>query len=323
MFGFKKAAPEPKVTGKSSFVDRLKAGLAKTRATLTQNWWQTLWGKKQIDAELLETIETQLLLADVGVAATEQIMQRLHEGLSRHELNDGAAVFQALKHQLLSFFPAPAPWPAGDHKPHLILVVGINGSGKTTTIAKLAHYFQSQGKRVLLAAGDTFRAAAIDQLQVWGQRHEVPVIAQQPGADSASVIFDAMQSAQAKGIDVVIADTAGRLHTQSHLMEELKKIARVVKKLDPTAPHDTFLVLDAGTGQNALSQTELFKEAVAVNGLVVTKLDGTAKGGILFSLMKTHAIPIRFIGVGETADDLRPFEPEVFVDALFSQDETA
>jgi fused signal recognition particle receptor len=216
--------------------------------------------------------------------------------------------------------PSNAAWPVIDQKPHLILMVGINGAGKTTTIGKLAKRLQAQGKSVLLAAGDTFRVAAVEQLQVWGERNQVPVIAQQSGADSAAVIFDAMQAAKARGIDVVIADTAGRLHTQTHLMEELKKVVRVIKKIDPTAPHDVLLVLDASIGQNALSQAKLFKEAVGVNGFVLTKLDGTAKGGIVFALSQAQGLPIRFIGVGEKATDLEPFDGPMFVDALFSED---
>lgn len=314
IFGFNKEKP--------SLFQRLKEGLTKTRAKLTSGLANLLLGRKQIDAALLEEIETQLLLADVGVEATQIVIRDLTERLARHALNDGEAVYAALRAQLTGMLVQPhaTSWPVLEHKPHLILMVGINGAGKTTTIGKLATRLQAEGKSVLLAAGDTFRAAAVEQLQVWGERNKVPVIAQQSGADSAAVVFDALQAAKARGIDVVIADTAGRLHTQSHLMEELKKIVRVVKKVDPTAPHDVLLVLDATIGQNALSQAKLFKEAVGVNGLVLTKLDGTAKGGIVFALSQAHELPIRFIGVGEKAADLERFDGPLFVDALFSED---
>ncbi len=315
MFGFKK-------TEKPSLFQRFKEGLTKTREKLSNGLANIILGHKKIDAELLEAIETQLILADVGVEATGIVIKALTDRLERHALNDSEAVFSALREQLLNMLVVPeTPWPDFAEKPHLILMVGINGAGKTTTIGKLAKRFQAEGKSVLLAAGDTFRAAAVEQLQVWGERNQVPVIAQQSGADSAAVIFDAMQAAKARGIDVVIADTAGRLHTQSHLMEELKKIVRVIKKNDPTAPHDVLLVLDATIGQNALSQAKLFKEAVGVNGLVLTKLDGTAKGGIVFALSQAHHLPVRFVGMGEKADDLEPFDGSVFVDALFSAGE--
>jgi len=312
IFGFNKEKP--------SLFQRLKVGLTKTREKLTSGLANLLLGRKQIDAALLEEIETQLIMADLGVEATQAVIENLTDRLARHALNDGEAVFTALREQLTGMLVTPtANWPEFAQKPHLILMVGINGAGKTTTIGKLAKWLQAEGKTVLLAAGDTFRAAAVEQLQVWGERNDVPVIAQQSGADSAAVIFDALQAAKARGIDVVIADTAGRLHTQSHLMEELKKIVRVVKKLDPEAPHDVLLVLDAGIGQNALSQAKLFKEAVGVNGLVLTKLDGTAKGGIVFALSQAHGLPIRFIGVGEQASDLERFDGALFVDALFSE----
>lgn len=313
IFGFNKEKP--------SLFQRLKDGLTKTRGKLTSGLANLLLGRKQIDAALLEEIETQLIMADLGVEATQVVIQDLTDRLARDALNDGEAVFAALRTQLTGMLvTADASWPVITQKPHLILMVGINGAGKTTTIGKLAKWLQSQGKSVLLAAGDTFRAAAVEQLQVWGERNDVPVIAQQSGADSAAVVFDAMQAAKARGIDIVIADTAGRLHTQSHLMEELKKVARVVKKIDPSAPHDVLLVLDASIGQNALSQAKLFREAVGVNGFVLTKLDGTAKGGIIFALSQAHGLPIRFIGVGEKAADLEPFDGPVFVDALFSED---
>lgn len=320
IFGFNRS--KEKEAEAPGLFARLKAGLTKTRAKLTSGLSNLLLGRKQIDAALLEEIETQLILADVGVEATQQVIQDLTDRLARHALNDGEAVFNALREQLTGMLVAPQlDWPQITQKPHLILMVGINGAGKTTTIGKLAQRLKNEGKTVLLAAGDTFRAAAVEQLQVWGERNGVPVVASQSGADSAAVIFDALQSAKARGIDVVIADTAGRLYTQSHLMEELKKIVRVVKKLDPSAPHDVLLVLDAGIGQNALSQAKLFKEAVGVNGFVLTKLDGTAKGGIVFALSQAHRLPIRFIGVGEKAADLECFDGPLFVDALFSSEE--
>ncbi len=320
IFGFKKAvAAEQPAAEKPSLLQRFKQGLAKTRDKLSNGLANVIFGQKKIDAALVEEIETQLILADVGMEATADVINALTDRLNRHELNDGEAVFTTLREQLTGMLvPPSSPWPEFAQKPHLILMVGINGAGKTTTIGKLAKWLQAQGKSVLLAAGDTFRAAAVEQLQVWGERNDVEVIAQQSGADSAAVIFDAMQAAKARGIDVVIADTAGRLHTQSHLMEELKKIVRVVKKTDPTAPHDVLLVLDATIGQNALSQAKLFKEAVGVNGLVLTKLDGTAKGGIVFALSRVHRLPIRFVGVGEKAEDLELFDGPVFVEALFS-----
>lgn len=312
IFGFKK---------EQSLFSRLKQGLSKTREKFTEGLAHLLLGKKQIDAALLEEIETQLLMADVGVEATKTIIDDLTARLKRNELQDGESVFKALSQELTQLLACDAAaFDVNQHKPTLILMTGINGAGKTTTIGKLAKHFQSQGKSVLLAAGDTFRAAAVEQLQVWGERNGVNVIAQASGADSAAVVFDAFQAAQARGIDVVIADTAGRLHTQKHLMDELKKIARVVKKLDPSAPHETLLVLDATIGQNALNQTQEFKEAVEISGLVLTKLDGTAKGGVVFALAKQHNLPIRFIGVGEKIDDLKPFEAETFVQALLAHE---
>ena len=261
-------------------------------------------------------------MADVGVDATTEIIRHLTQSVERHQLNDGLALSVALKQELLSILKPcniPLQIPEQD-TPFVILVVGVNGAGKTTTIGKLAKRLQAQGHSVMLAAGDTFRAAAVEQLQVWGERNNIHVVAQHTGADSASVIYDGLQSAQAKGIDVLIADTAGRLHTKSNLMDELKKVKRIMGKLDPTAPHEVLLVLDAGTGQNALSQAKLFNETVALTGLVLTKLDGTAKGGVIFALAKHTGIPIRFIGIGEGIDDLQDFDAELFVDALFVKD---
>lgn len=308
-----------KAAGEEGFFTRLKLGLSKTGSVLGQGLGDLLLGKKQIDDDLLEELETQLLVADVGIEATRHIVDRLTERLGRNELSDSDTIYKALKLELSEVLkPAQAPLvPENDGKPFVILMVGINGAGKTTTIGKLAKRLQGEGRSVMLAAGDTFRAAAVEQLQVWGDRNEVPVIAQHTGADSASVIFDGLQAAQSRGIDVLIADTAGRLHNKDNLMEELKKVVRVMKKLDPEAPHEIMLVLDAGTGQNALSQAQHFRDAVGVSGITMTKLDGTAKGGIVFAVSKQLGLPIRFIGIGETAEDLRPFDADDFVDALF------
>lgn len=298
---------------------RIKQGLARTSQTLTKGLSSLLLGKKAIDAELLEEIETQLLVADVGITATDEIIQNLTDSVARKELADSEALFAKLKSLLAAMLDkVEAPLVIDtSRRPYVILVVGVNGVGKTTTIGKLAKRLQREGHSVLLAAGDTFRAAAVEQLQVWGERNDVPVIAQHTGADSASVIFDAIQSAQSKNIDVVIADTAGRLHTKSNLMEELSKVKRVMSKLDSSAPHEVLLVLDAGTGQNALNQAEQFREAAGVTGIALTKLDGTAKGGIIFALSQKLGIPLRFIGVGEGIDDLQPFNAERFTQALF------
>ncbi|MBD3776237.1 MAG: signal recognition particle-docking protein FtsY [Thiotrichales bacterium] len=310
---------------KSSFFTRLKNSLSKTRRGFTDSLASLLLGRKEIDADLLDEIEMILLTADVGVEATDRIIGNLTEQVSRKELKDPNALFNALKAQLQAIIePISQPLDINSHLtqqggPYVILMVGINGVGKTTTIGKLAKKFQNEGKSVMLAAGDTFRAAAVEQLQTWGERNQVPVIAQKTGADSAAVIFDAIQSAKAKKIDVLIADTAGRLHTQTNLMEELKKVKRVIQKVDGSAPHEVMLVIDAGTGQNALNQARQFGEAVDVSGITVTKLDGTAKGGIVFALAEQLGIPVRFIGVGESIDDLRPFQAKEFTEALFDQ----
>ncbi|HEY0634172.1 MAG TPA: signal recognition particle-docking protein FtsY [Gammaproteobacteria bacterium] len=278
---------------------------------------------KKIDDELLEELETRLLTADLGVEATQTIIGDLTRRVARNQLADSEALFAALREDMTALL-APSSQPLAipaDVRPFVILMVGINGAGKTTTIGKLAKRLQNEGKSVMLAAGDTFRAAAVEQLQVWGERNDIPVIAQHSGADSASVIFDAVQAARARNIDVVIADTAGRLHTQSNLMEELKKIRRVIAKLDERAPHEVLLVLDAGTGQNALNQAQQFHQAVNVSGIVLTKLDGTAKGGIIFAIARKLGLPIRFIGVGEQIDDLRVFDANEFVDALLGSEQ--
>ncbi|NNM58407.1 MAG: signal recognition particle-docking protein FtsY [Legionellales bacterium] len=314
------AAEEP--AKPAGFFTRLRQGLSKTRKNLAKGLANALLGKKTIDAELLEEIETHLLLADVGVETTCYLIDLITDKLRRNELSNPEALMPLMRAEMTAILEKVAePLKIeSETKPYVILVVGINGAGKTTTIGKLAHFFQEQGKTVMLAAGDTFRAAAIEQLQVWGERNNIPVVAQQSGADSASVIFDAMQSAKAKGVDILIADTAGRLHTQVNLMEELKKVRRVLGKIDGAAPHEVLLVLDAGTGQNALNQARQFQQAVGVTGLVLTKLDGTAKGGIIFALAKQLNIAIRFIGVGEQINDLRPFSEKTFIEALFSDE---
>jgi len=313
-------APEQTDSPPNHFFSRLKQSLSKTRASLTKNIANLFLGKKELDTDLLNDIETILLSSDVGVQTTEFLIASLTEKLARKELNDTQAAINCLQKEMKSILhPCEAPLTIpSDIKPYVILVIGINGSGKTTTIGKLAHYFKQQNKNVMLAAGDTFRAAAIDQLQIWGERNHIPVIAQQPGADTAAVIFDGMEAAKARGIDILIADTAGRLHTQSNLMAELKKVTKVIAKLDALAPHEILIVLDASQGQNALNQVKQFNEAIKVSGIVLTKLDGTAKGGIIFSIAQQTKIPIRFIGVGEGLHDLRPFQADEFVDALFT-----
>ena len=298
--------------------------LHKTRATFTSRIVNFLRGSGPVDENLLEELEDQLLTADVGVEATRHIVDTLAANVKRMRGASNDDVIISLKNILIELLqPCESALEINtDNKPFVILVVGVNGAGKTTTIGKLASKLQAGGLSVMLAAGDTFRAAAIEQLQTWGERNGVPVIAQQQGSDSASVIFDAVQSAQSRGIDVVIADTAGRLHTQAGLMDELSKVKRVIGKLDATAPHETLLVLDGGTGQNALRQAQEFNQAMDVSGLVITKLDGTAKGGVLFSLSKQMSIPVRFIGVGEKVDDLRVFEPQAYVEALLGNSES-
>ncbi len=305
-----------------SVYQRLKTQLSRTRTGLGSILANLPLGLKDINEDLLEEIEASLLMADVGVDVTSKVINRLTQSLERKQLADSNALTLALKQELLSILAPcskPLQIPKQD-KPFVILVIGVNGVGKTTTIGKLAKRLSAQGHSVMLAAGDTFRAAAVEQLQVWGQRNNIHVVAQHTGADSASVIYDGIQSAQSKGVDVLIADTAGRLHTKANLMEELKKVKRIMSKLDETAPHEVILVLDSGTGQNALSQAKLFNEAIGLTGLVLTKLDGTAKGGVIFALAKQTGIPIRFIGVGEGIDDLQDFNAETFVDALFVKD---
>ncbi|WP_347989257.1 signal recognition particle-docking protein FtsY [Methylomonas sp. AM2-LC] len=301
---------------------RLKTQLKKTRGGLGAVLNSLAFGQNAVTRDLLEEVETSLLTADIGMETTNNIIKKLTESLERDQLKDGAALSLALKqnlYEMLQPSSLPLQIPKQDN-PFVILVVGVNGAGKTTSIGKLAHRLQAQGHSVMLAAGDTFRAAAVEQLQTWGERNNVQVVAQQSGADSASVIFDALQSAKAKGIDVLIADTAGRLHTKSNLMEELKKIKRIMGKLDADAPHEVLLILDAGTGQNALSQARLFNEAVNLTGIALTKLDGTAKGGVIFALANQLGLPIRFIGVGEAIEDLQDFDAQTFVDALFVKD---
>ncbi len=320
--------PAPAVAeapAKLGFFARLKQGLSKTSASIGEGMASLFLGKKAIDDDLLDELETRLLTADVGVEATTAIMQNLTRRVSRKELADSGALYKALQEELAALLkPVEQPLVVDNGKrPFVILVVGVNGVGKTTTIGKLAKKLQLEGKKVMLAAGDTFRAAAVEQLQVWGERNKIAVIAQHTGADSASVIFDAVQAAKARGIDVLIADTAGRLHTKDNLMEELKKVRRVMGKLDETAPHEVLLVLDAGTGQNAINQTKQFNQSVELTGLALTKLDGTAKGGVIFALAKQFGTPIRYIGVGEGIDDLRTFEADAFVNALFAEKGTS
>jgi len=317
-----KSSPENLDSTKSGLFGRLKSGLSSTRSGLTSGLSDLVLGKKTIDDGVLDEIETLLLTSDVGVEATQEIVSDLTNRVNRNQLADADALFSALREDMATILaPSSAPLEVdSSRQPYVILMVGINGAGKTTTIGKLAKKFQYEGKSVMLAAGDTFRAAAVEQLQEWGKRNEVTVVAQHAGADTASVIFDALQSAKSRGIDVLIADTAGRLHTQSNLMEELKKVRRVITKLDESAPHEVMLVLDAGIGQNAVVQAEQFRDAVGVSGITLTKLDGTAKGGVIFAVAKRLGLPIRFIGVGEGIDDLRPFEPNEFVDALLARD---
>lgn len=303
------------------FFSRLIQGLIKTKQNIGSGFRHFFSGKK-IDDELFEELEEQLLVADLGMPTTQKIINNLTQHATKQQLKDADLLYQQLKIELGEVLkPVAQPLVIEPKKPYVILMVGVNGVGKTTTIGKLARKFQNEGKSVMLAAGDTFRAAAVEQLQVWGERNNIPVVAQSTGSDSASVIFDAMQSAAAKGIDVLIADTAGRLQNKNNLMDELKKIVRVMKKYDETAPHEIMLTLDAGTGQNAISQAKLFNEAVGLTGITLTKLDGTAKGGVIFAIADQFNIPIRFIGVGEKIEDLRPFNAEEFIEALFSHED--
>ncbi|ECD3284860.1 signal recognition particle-docking protein FtsY [Salmonella enterica subsp. enterica serovar Oranienburg] len=306
---------------KEGFFARLKRSLLKTKENLGSGFISLFRGKK-IDDDLFEELEEQLLIADVGVETTRKIIANLTEGASRKQLKDAEALYGLLKGEMGEILAkVDEPLNIEGKTPFVILMVGVNGVGKTTTIGKLARQFEQQGKSVMLAAGDTFRAAAVEQLQVWGQRNNIPVIAQHTGADSASVIFDAIQAAKARNVDVLIADTAGRLQNKSHLMEELKKIVRVMKKLDEEAPHEVMLTIDASTGQNAVSQAKLFHEAVGLTGITLTKLDGTAKGGVIFSVADQFGIPIRYIGVGERIEDLRPFKADDFIEALFARED--
>ncbi|MFB9845918.1 signal recognition particle-docking protein FtsY [Oceanisphaera arctica] len=316
------AAKKAEKAPKQGFFARLKQGLLKTRQNLGSGFFGLFSGKK-IDDELFEELETQLLTADLGVETTLSIIDNLTRQASRRQLKDGEALYELLKEEMgaiLDKVDKPLVIDS-EHKPYVILMVGVNGVGKTTTIGKLARQFQAEGKSVMLAAGDTFRAAAVEQLQIWGERNEIPVIAQHTGADAASVIYDAVEAAKARKVDVLIADTAGRLQNKAHLMDELKKIVRVMQKIDGAAPHEIMLTLDAGTGQNALSQAKVFNEAVPITGITLSKLDGTAKGGVIFAVADKFGIPIRYIGVGEKIDDLRPFNSREFIDALFTQEE--
>ena len=320
-------ASEKPVEEKKSFFGRLKASLSRTKANLGSGI-VSLFKGKTIDEDLYEELETQLLVADVGMDTTGKIIRQLTEQAKLSQLKDGDALYELLKGQLkqmLQNVDKPLPEVIAQHDssegPFVILMVGVNGVGKTTTIGKLAKQFQQDGKKVMLAAGDTFRAAAVEQLQVWGERNNIPVIAQPTGSDSASVLFDALQSAKARGIDILIADTAGRLQNKDNLMEELKKVVRVMKKINPSAPHEVMLTLDAATGQNAVSQAKLFNQAVGLSGITLTKLDGTAKGGVIFAIADQFGIPIRYIGVGEGIDDLRSFNGDEFIEALFAEAE--
>ncbi|CAI4170977.1 signal recognition particle receptor [Alteromonas macleodii] len=323
-----KAKAEEKPKEKKSLFARLKESLSRTKENLGSGI-VSLFKGKTIDDELYEDLETQLLVADVGMDTTQKIIDHLTDSASRKDLKDAEALLDIMKQQMSGMLsqvnqPLSEVMQAHDSSegPFVILMVGVNGVGKTTTIGKLAKQFQQEGKKVMLAAGDTFRAAAVEQLQVWGERNDIPVIAQHTGADSASVLYDALEAAKSRGTDILIADTAGRLQNKNNLMEELKKVVRVMKKINPNAPHEVMLTLDAGTGQNAISQAKLFNEAVGLTGITLTKLDGTAKGGVIFSIADKFKIPIRYIGVGESIDDLRQFDGQEFIDALFSEMDT-
>ena len=309
---------DDQVEGKPGWFARLRQGLAKTRDGLSSRLDQMFAVGKAIDQTLLDEIETLLITSDFGMSVTEEVVQALTKAMSRKSLKDAEAVREALKTTLVQMIqPSALPLPQTDAEPLVVLMVGVNGAGKTTTAGKLAHRFKSEGRQVMLAAGDTYRAAAVEQLKTWGERNGVDVVAQQTGADSASVIFDALSSAKAKGADVLIADTAGRLQNKANLMQELEKIVRVMNRIDESAPHSVLLVIDGGTGQNALMQAREFKNSVPVSGLVVTKLDGTAKGGVMFALARELGLPIHYIGVGEQLDDLRPFDAKAYVEAIF------
>lgn len=329
MFGFKKkqhdnTTPTDQQSSsvkKTSLFGRLTQGLSKTRQGFSQGVGQLFKRSPKLDDDFLEELETLLLTADVGIEATEHLLEGLKLEAKKQKVAQGDALLDILKAQMVDILTSDAqPLNTQNNKPFILLMVGVNGAGKTTTIGKLAKQLQAQGQSVMLAAGDTFRAAAVEQLQEWGERNAIPVISQQSGSDSASVIYDAVAAATARKVDVLIADTAGRLHTQKGLMAELEKVKRVIQKHDDTAPHEIMLVLDASIGQNALQQAKQFNEVVAVSGITMTKLDGTAKGGILFAIAKHLQIPIRFIGIGEGIDDLRPFNAQEFVDAIFTNE---
>ncbi|MBE1287016.1 MAG: signal recognition particle-docking protein FtsY [Alteromonadaceae bacterium] len=316
--------PNAQQTEKKGLFASLSERLSRTRANIGSGF-RSLFSGRNIDDDLYEELETQLLVADVGMTTTQNIIEHLTQHADKSALKDADALFVELKSymaELLTNVEAPLD-TQNTEGPFVILMVGVNGVGKTTTIGKMAKQFQAQGKKVMLAAGDTFRAAAVEQLQVWGERNEIPVIAQQTGSDSASVLYDALNAAQARGTDVLIADTAGRLQNKDHLMQELEKVVRVMRKLNPDAPHEIMLTLDAGTGQNAISQAKLFNDAVGLTGISLTKLDGTAKGGVIFPIAEQFSLPIRYIGVGEGIDDLRPFHAQEFIDALFDGPESA
>ena len=318
MFDFfkKDKTPEAQAPSKASWAERLKQGLSRTRSQLG-NQLAGLFGGGKIDADVYEELETILLTSDVGISATQALLEDIKQRVARQALSDTSQLKVALKESLMALLaPLEKPLNTLEHQPYVIMLTGVNGAGKTTTIGKLTHLFQAEGKSVLIAAGDTFRAAAREQLQAWGERNDVHVVASE-GGDAAAVIFDAINSAKAKGIDIVLADTAGRLPTQLNLMEEISKVKRVINKALPGAPHEVLLVLDANTGQNAVMQVKAFDEALGVTGLVLSKLDGTAKGGVIAAIAQTRPIPIRFIGVGESIEDLRPFKASEFVEALF------
>jgi len=304
---------------KKGFFKRLKSGLSKTNEGFVKKLDRAFLGKKQIDDELMEELEEVLLTADIGVKTTYDLREAVQERVRRKELSDADALRNSLKEEILTLLKSAEGRldMSKSSSPFVMMVIGVNGVGKTTTIGKLASRFKSEGKKVIIAAGDTFRAAAIDQLSIWGERCRIEVIKHQDGSDPAAVAFDATEAAKARGADILILDTAGRLHTKTNLMEELKKIKRVMTKVIPEAPHEVLLVLDAATGQNAISQAKLFNEVIGVTGLAVTKLDGTPKGGVVIGIADELKIPIRYIGIGEKVEDLRDFNAEEFVDALF------